>query len=89
MRYYTGGVAVPPPAYCPTSKINHAVTLVGFGMDGNLPYWLIKNSWGTHWGENGYYRLVRGRGACGINLSAMTAIVEKQRAAEEGADILV
>jgi len=36
----------------------HAVIIVGYGVDGSTPYWLIRNSWGTQWGENGYFRIV-------------------------------
>jgi cathepsin L len=40
--------------------INHAVQLVGYGMDTYYgPYWLVRNSWGTGWGENGYIRIKR------------------------------
>lgn len=46
-------------------RLNHEVTVVGYGVDGGA-YWLIKNSWGTGWGEQGYMRLQKDQRACGI-----------------------
>mmetsp|Transcript_61481 Transcript_61481/g.139182 ORF Transcript_61481/g.139182 Transcript_61481/m.139182 type:complete len:209 (-) Transcript_61481:32-658(-) len=44
-----------------TPDLDHAVVLVGYGTDGTsgLDYWLVRNSWGPTWGENGYIRLAR------------------------------
>jgi cathepsin L len=39
--------------------INHSVQLVGMGTEGKLEYWIVRNSWGTEWGEQGYIRLLK------------------------------
>jgi len=51
------------PAGRGISSINHAALVVGWGIDrkyGDTPYWLVKNSYGTSFGENGYFKLERG-----------------------------
>jgi len=73
---YTSGVL--DPANCPTAYLNHAVLLVGYGHDDtvNKDYWLIKNSWAEDWGEEGYVRLARGKGRCGVNEAVSCAILK-------------
>lgn len=64
-HHYHKGVYYDPN--CNPSNINHAVLVVGYGVDKGVPYWLIKNSWGTRWGAKGYIRMARNRGnLCGI-----------------------
>jgi C1A family cysteine protease len=50
---------------CPASP-NHAVNVVGWGKSGSTAYWIVRNSWGSSWGEKGYFRLVSGKNACGV-----------------------
>jgi len=47
-------------------NLNHAVTVIGYGTEGGVDYWLVKNSWGTGFGENGFFKIKRGWGHCGI-----------------------
>jgi len=51
---------------CHTGAPDHCVGLVGWGKQGSTKFWILKNSWGTSWGESGYLRIVRGSNACGV-----------------------
>jgi hypothetical protein len=62
MKYYHSGIFSGPCA----THLNHSALIVGFGTAGSTAYWLVKNSWGTSWGENGYFRIIRGKNECGI-----------------------
>ena len=62
-------------ASCGTT-LDHAVLLVGWGYDDDLQkdFWLVKNSWASTWGDNGYIRIaiVDGEGICGIQMEPQT-----------------
>lgn len=61
--HYIGGII---KFHC-EKKLNHAVLVVGYDMEGEVPYYLIQNSWGNDWGENGYLKIRMGKELCGID----------------------
>lgn len=71
MMYYFGGISDPFLFLCDPQGLDHGVAIVGFN-ETSKPYWVIRNSWGPEWGENGYYYLVRGKGACGVDQAVMS-----------------
>ncbi|XP_044297778.1 dipeptidyl peptidase 1 [Varanus komodoensis] len=60
----------------PFELTNHAVLLVGYGSDQvtGEPFWIVKNSWGESWGEEGYFRIRRGTDECAIESIAVASI---------------
>ena len=58
-------------------ETNHAVLIVGYGHcdKHNLDYWIVKNSWGDQWGEDGYFRIVRGEDNVAIESMAQASYV--------------
>lgn len=79
LQFYKGGVwdgsGFNGLGRCSTTGLDHAVLITGYGEDAGQDYWSVKNSWGETWGENGYFRIMRGTGQCGINTAVTTAIV--------------
>merc|ERR1719316_1150600 len=81
---YSGGifsqveVAVPAPllkSHTEWQKVDHAVLLVGWGEDLGQKYWLVQNSWGTDWGEGGFFRIAREINDSGIESIVVAADV--------------
>ena len=70
-QFYKGGIISSPECATYETPLDSAVTIVGYGHDHhlNMQYWLIKNSWGTTWGDAGFARIAisdDGPGVCNI-----------------------
>ncbi|XP_048370692.1 cathepsin W isoform X2 [Sphaerodactylus townsendi] len=82
LQHYQKGIIRRPSQECSPKRLDHVVLIVGYGEvksrrgSWSGPYWIIQNSWGKTWGEQGYFRLHRGTNACGIAMYPVTAIVE-------------
>jgi len=75
LQFYRHGVADPKRCKSDKSSLDHAVLLVGYGTDGGKDYWSVRNSWGVKFGEDGYFRLARGKSACGVDTLPSTSLV--------------
>lgn len=82
LMYYGGGIYKSSPNQrAEWEKVDHAVLLAGFGEDhSGKKYWLLQNSWGPTWGEDGFFRMHRGSDESGIESIVVSAdVVEDQR----------
>jgi cathepsin L len=71
-QLYSGGVYNEPN--CSSRNLDHAVLVVGYQNSGT-PYWIVKNSWGTGWGDKGYIYMTKGQNnQCGIASAAVQAV---------------
>lgn len=78
------GIAVTPQVHAYTDGIfedttgtydvTHEVSIVGFGEEQGVPFWLIRNSWGTEWGIEGFMKLIRGKNNLGIESDCAWAV---------------
>ncbi len=78
-RLYKKGIYSSDKCQSGSKDVNHAVLIVGYGQapETGKPYWIVKNSWGDDWGEEGYFRIARGKNMCGIAVCASYPLLEK------------
>jgi len=69
---YKGGIMT----NCPT-RLDHCVQAVGINTDASTPYWKVRNSWNTNWGESGFIRLEYGSNQCGLTHDPTYVSVKK------------
>ncbi|KAF5752877.1 cysteine proteinase RD21a-like [Tripterygium wilfordii] len=63
------------------SALDHGVVIVGYGTENAVDYWIVRNSWGTNWGESGYIKIQRNvgdTGKCGIAMESSYPVKESQ-----------
>uniref|UniRef100_A0A915LQM4 Peptidase C1A papain C-terminal domain-containing protein n=2 Tax=Meloidogyne javanica TaxID=6303 RepID=A0A915LQM4_MELJA len=80
MYHYKGGIFSPSPEECNYESLgSHSMEVIGYGVnDKDIPYWILKNSWGSGYGVNGgYLHMRRGVNSCGLTREVYSALIKK------------
>eukprot|EP00455_Lapot_gusevi_P031215 TRINITY_DN3373_c0_g2_i2.p1 TRINITY_DN3373_c0_g2~~TRINITY_DN3373_c0_g2_i2.p1 ORF type:complete len:376 (+),score=88.76 TRINITY_DN3373_c0_g2_i2:59-1186(+) len=77
---YNGGILT----NCISKQLDHAILAVGYNDVASTPYWIVKNSWGTSWGEDGYIYIAKGSNQCLIDSAPSSSVVGGPAPASSG-----
>jgi len=69
LSFYANGVYYDSKCGNTEERLDHAVLAVGYGIMDNQEYWLVKNSWSTYWGNDGYILMSSKDNNCGVETS--------------------
>ncbi|OHS93638.1 Cathepsin L1 [Tritrichomonas foetus] len=73
-QLYSSGIYDEPE--CSKTTLDHGVGLVGYGVENDVKYWIVRNSWGKAWGEEGYIRMLWDNNQCGLATRSMIVTVK-------------
>eukprot|EP00462_Mataza_sp_D1_P024172 CAMPEP_0175144220 /NCGR_PEP_ID=MMETSP0087-20121206/13988_1 /TAXON_ID=136419 /ORGANISM="Unknown Unknown, Strain D1" /LENGTH=580 /DNA_ID=CAMNT_0016428619 /DNA_START=8 /DNA_END=1750 /DNA_ORIENTATION=- len=75
LENYTGGIFVDKTG---DKSLDHSVAINGWGEENGVKYWIVRNSWGTYWGEHGWARIIRGTNNLGIEANCDWAVPDSK-----------
>jgi len=75
---YYNGTGIIRENHC-DKKPNHAVLVVGYDYTGDVPYYIVRNSWSSDWGDHGYVKVEAGKNTCGIATAALVTCTDKEK----------
>lgn len=70
-KNYTGGIFEDKTG---AKGMDHDISVVGWGVENGVKYWIGRNSWGHYWGEKGFFRIVRGKNNSAIETVCSWAV---------------
>ena len=73
---WKGGAIYANNSLTDPNMLDHIISIVGYGTENNTDYWLVRNSWGTFWGDDGFFKVERGHNYLGIEFQCSWADVD-------------